>query len=108
MMLLKDFYGPFDGMNPCVVGLEAYGSSHTHLKTKKMIAEQYQVRHFSSTQQALAVGELENAYWLPGAKNPADGLTNVRCDVFPLLRLLESVRVHPGQLSPLKRVTWEE
>ena len=73
-----------------MVGLEDCESLFTRIKTKKMIPEKYLERHFLSIQQALGAGDLENAYWLPGTENPADGLTKVRSDVVPLLRLLES------------------
>ena len=69
-----------------------------------MAAEKYLVRHFLSTWQALRGGELDNACWAPGAKNPADGLTKVRSDMASLLRLLESGPFDPGSLGPLKRV----
>ena len=99
---------PLACMNPGVVGLEDSVSLFTHLSTRRMIAEQYLARHFLSIQQELREGELENAYWLPGTENPADGLTKVRSDAVPLLRLLASVGYRPGQLRPLKGVSWKE
>ena len=68
-------------MNP----LGGRESLFARLKTKKMIAEIYLVRHFLSTQQSLVVGDLEKALWLPGSENSADSLTEVRSDVVPLL-----------------------
>ena len=82
-------------------------SLFTHLKTRQMVAEKYLVRHFPSTPQALGAGDLENAYWLPGSENPAGGLTRVRSDVVPILRLLESGELRPGHLPPLKGVDWK-
>ena len=108
MLLLKDFYGPSGGINPGVVGMGDCESLFTHLKTKKMAAEKYLVRHFLSIQQALEEGDLENAYWPPGTENPADGLTKVRSDMVTPLRLLESGGFCPGQLRPLKGVAWKE
>ena len=108
MLLLEDSYGPFGGVNPGAVGLEDCGSLFTHLKTKKMIAEEHLVRRFRRIQQALGGGDLENAYWLPGTEDPADGLTKVRRDMVPLLRLLGSGQFYPGLLRPLKGVDWEE
>ena len=61
-----------------------------------------------SIRQALGKGDLENAYWLPLAENPADGFTKVRGDVVPLLRLLESGRYCLVQLRPLGGVAWKE
>ena len=75
MLLREDFFGLFEGMNPGVVGFEACESLFTHVKKKMMIAENYLVRHFLSTQQALEEGDLENASWLPETETPADGLT---------------------------------
>ena len=92
MLLLQDFSGPFECMNPGAVGLEDCGCLHTRLKTKKMVAEKYLVRHLFSIRQVLEGGGLENAYWLLGAENAADGLTKVRSDMVPLLRLPESGR----------------
>ena len=75
---------PSAEVNPGLVALAGRESLFTYLKTKKMVAERYLVRHLSSTQRALAGGELENAYWLPGAENPADGLSRARSYVVPL------------------------
>ena len=99
---------PLACMNPGVVGLEDSVSHLTNLSTRRMIAEKYLARHFVSIQQELGEGELENAYWLPGAENPADRLTKVRSDAVPLLRLLASGGYRPGQLRPLKGVSRKE
>ena len=107
MLLLQDWYGPSWGIDPGEVGLENCESLFTHLKTK-IIAEKYLARHFSGIQQALEGGDLENAYWLPGTEGPADGLTKMRSDAVPLLRLLESGEFCPGQLRPLLSVAWKE
>ena len=71
-------------------------------EAKKMIAEKYLVRHFLSIPQPKEGCELDNANWLPAAGNPANGLTQVRSDMAPLLRLLES-----GHLRPLNGVAWK-
>ena len=91
-----------------MVRLEDCESLFTYLKTKKLTAEKYLVRRFLSIQQALGGGDLENAYWLPGAENPADGLTRVRSYMVPLLQLLESGALYPGHLRTLKGVAWKE
>ena len=104
MLVLRDFYGPFEGVDPGVAGLGGCGSPFPHPKTQKMIAEEYPVRHFSSIQQALEGGGTENAYWQPGTENPEDGLTEVRSDMNTPLRVLESGRFYLGQLRPLKGV----
>ena len=68
-----------------------------------MITEKFPVRHFLSIQQAPEKKELDNVYRIPGKENPADGLTKLRIEVLPLLRLLESGTYNPGILRPLKR-----
>ena len=102
-----DFYGPSGGMDPGAAGLEDCESMSSHLATKEMMAEKYLVRHFSSIQQPFEAGGLGNASWLEGAENPADGLTEVRSDGVPLLRLPESGPFYPGQLRPLRGVAWQ-
>ena len=100
MLSLEDLYGPFECVKPGVAGLEDCGSLFTSLETKNMIAETYLVRHRAIIQQALGEGDLENVYWLPGTGNPAGGLTKVRSDMFPFLRLLESGGFRRIQLRP--------
>ena len=41
-----------------------------------------------------------NVYWVPGTEDPADGLAKVRCDMAPLMWLLESGHFTPGTLRP--------
>ena len=95
------FFGPFEGLDPGALGLGDCERLLAHLNTDKMIAEKYLVRRFLRFQQALEEGDLENAYWLPGTEPAADGLTEVRSGMVPLLRLLESGGFWPGQLSHL-------
>ena len=47
MSLLRDFYGPSEGLNPGMVGLEDCESLFTYVNTERMIAERYLARHFS-------------------------------------------------------------
>ena len=63
-----------------MVGSEDCECSVTRLKTKEMATAKYLVRSILSIQQALQKGGLCNVYWLPGADNPADGLTKVFAD----------------------------
>ena len=95
-------FGPSVGMNPGSVGFEDCEILFTHLRTKEMIAEMFLARRFLSIQRAFEAGDLENVYWPPDTENPADGLTKVRSEKAPLLRLLESGRFNPGSLRPLK------
>ena len=108
MLFLQGFYGPSVGMNPGAARRKDCVSLFSYLKRKTMVAEKYPVRHFLGIQQALGDGELENAYWLPGPENPVDGLTKVRSNVNPLMRLPESGRFNPGRLRPPTGVAWRE
>ena len=90
--------------NPGLAGLEDCESLPANLKTKKMVGEKYVVRHFLGTHQALEEGDLDNA----STEVPADGLTEVRGDMVPLLRLLESGCFSPGSLRPRKGAAWRE
>ena len=73
-----------------------------------MITEKYLVRHFLSIQQFLEDGELDNVYWLPELENPADSLTKVRCEMIPILTLLETGKFQPGTLRPLRGIASRE
>ena len=108
MALIREFYTPFVGLSPGMVGLEDCESLFSHLRTKRMITEKYLVRHFLSIQQSLDNNELDNIYWLPGTENPADGMTKVRSEMPPMLRLLEFGEFYPGLLRPLKGVCSSE
>ena len=85
MSLLRDFYGPLEGLGPGRAGLEDCESSFIHLATKKMITEKQLMRHYSRSQQASEPGKLDNVYWLPGTDNPADGLPKVRRRIWAAL-----------------------
>ena len=62
MSLLREFYVPFEGLDPGMVGLEGCGSLLTHLETRKVVLSKYLVRHSLSTQQALEEGDLQSAH----------------------------------------------
>ena len=101
MSMLSEFYGHFAASFSGMVGLEDCESLFTHLKKKKVIAERFMARHFLATQQAIEIQELDNAYWIPGKENPADGLAELHSEILPLLRLMESGTYNPGYLRPL-------
>ena len=46
MLSLKDFFGPFEDVNPGLAGSEDCESPFSCLKTEKVVAEKYPVRHF--------------------------------------------------------------
>ena len=108
MTLLKEFYGPFSRVSSGLVGMEDCESLFTHLKNREVLIEKYLVRHFLGIQQSLEEGELENAYWIPGTENPADGLTKLRSEMGPILALLETGSFQPGVLRPLKELASRE
>ena len=91
-----------------MVGLENCRSLFTQSTSKKMRTERYLGRHFLRIQQALEEADLDNVCRLPGVRNPAAGLTKVRSDMVPLLRLLESGRFNPGSSRPLKGLARRE
>ena len=53
MALIREFYAPFIGLSPGMVGLEDCGSLFNHLRTKEMITGKYLVRLFLSIQLSL-------------------------------------------------------
>ena len=79
----------------------------TNMKSES-ITEKFLARRFLSIQQALEEKELDNAYWIPGKENRADGLTKLRSEISPLLRLLESGAYTPGMLRPLRGISLNE
>ena len=82
-------------LSPSIVGLKVRRRPVTPLKTKRVVAEKYLVRQFHGAQQTLGNGQLGNASRIPGAENPADGLTKVKSDMAPLLPLLQSETCRP-------------
>ena len=108
MSTLREFYGHFAGSNPGLIRLEDCESVLTHLKKGETVTGRFLARHFTSIQQALEEKELNNVFWIPGKENPADGLTKMRSEILPLLRLLESGTYIPGILRPLKRISLKE
>ena len=108
MALLREFYGPFSRISPGLVGMEDCERLFTHLKNRGMVTEKYLVRHLLSSQQFLGDGELGNVYWIPGTENPADGLTDLRSEMGPIMALLETGRFQPGLLRPLEGLASRE
>ena len=90
------------------MGLEDSEGLFTHLKKNKLITEKFSARHFLAMQQAIDIQGLRNVYWIPAREDPADGLTKLRREVPPLLRLMETGAYNPGYLRPLKGVAFRE
>ena len=104
----KEFRAPCSRISPGLVGVEDCESLFTHFENRKMITEKYLARHFLSIQQFVEEGELNNAYWLPGTENPADGLTKIKSEMGPIPSFLETGRFQPGLLLPLKGLASRE
>ena len=102
MSMLRGFYGHFADVYPGMVGLEDCESLFAHLRRKKMTTEKSLGRQLLAIQQAIEMKELGNVYWIPGLENPAGGLTRLKSDLVPLLRLIESGSYNPGNLRPLR------
>ena len=103
--LLPDIYAPFEGLAPGMVGVEACRKLRTDLKTTRASAKKYLVSHFLSIRRALEQGRLGNVNRLPGTRNPAGGLTEVRSDMAPLSRIPGSGRFNSRSLRPLEGVS---
>ena len=100
--LIRDFPEPSEGLELARAGWEHCDSLVTHTRAEEMITGKYLARRFLSTQRVPHLGESGSISSMPGAENPAGGLTKVRSDVAPLLRILESGRFRPGIPRPLK------
>ena len=106
--LIRDFFGPVAGLSPGMVGLEDWEGLFNHLKPRETITGRCSARHFLSIRQASAQGGLGNIFWSPGMGDPVDGLAEVRSDMAPLLRLLESGKFSQGSLCPLTGIQSKE
>ena len=100
--MLREFYGHFLDFYPGMVGFEDCESLLTHLKHEEVATEKFLVRRCLATKQAFKLKELGNVYWTPGFGNPAAGLTKIKGDLAPLLRLLVSGSRNPGTLRPVR------
>ena len=107
-IIRRGFFAHFAYLSSGMVGLEDCESLFTHLKKEEMITEKFLARHFLAIQQAIEIQELGNAYWIPGRENPADGSTQLRSAILPLLRLMESGTYYPGYLRPLRWAEFRE
>ena len=76
--LPREYYEPLAGASPGMISFEYCESLLARPKNRKAVAELFFVRRFLGIQQSLEDGVLDNAYWLPGLGNPADGLTGVK------------------------------
>ena len=102
MPTLREFFGRFSRLRPGMAGFEDREGLSTHLRNKKVATEKFLVRRCLATKQAFKLKELGNVYWTPGFGNPAAGLTKIKGDLAPLLRLLVSGSRNPGTLRPVR------
>ena len=100
--ILRKCHAPLGYLSPGMIGFEARGSLSTHLPNAKTAPDRYLVRHFPGIQRALGSHELGDGHRLPAAGNPADGLANVKSDMVPILRTLQTGALSPGALRLLQ------
>ena len=105
--MLREFYGHFNDLNPGMVGLEDCESLFTHRKKNEMATGKFPARHILSIQQAIGKKELGNAKWIRGTEKFAGGLSKLKSDFLPLLRLMESGSYNPGYLRRLRGVAFQ-
>ena len=108
MALLREFYVPFSGAPPGMVGLEDFESLFSDLKNRKLVNGKFSVRHILSVQQFIEEGKLDNEFGLPGVENPVGGLTKLKSEMGPIPPLPETGRFQPGLSRPLKELVSSE
>ena len=101
MSMLRGFYARLMDLSRRLIALEDCECPFTNLKNTGPTTEKFPIRHFLASTQFLETEELGNANWLRRVENPTDCLAEVRSDMLPLLRLMESVASYPGALRPL-------
>ena len=67
----------------------------SHLRTGRFGTEELLTRHFHSILDAQECKALGNVPWIPGAENPADGLTKAKSALEPLSHVLDLARIDP-------------
>ena len=100
--MIRAFYGAFGRDSLPSYGIFDCESLLSHLRTGKLGTEKFLTRRFRSIMDALETGSLDNAAWIPGKENPADGLTKLRAEMEPLLNLMCHGVYQPGELVQLK------
>ena len=79
-----------------------------YLKKNKTMNEKFLIPQSPAVHRSLETERSDNAYWLRGVENPADGVTKVTSDIVPLPRLPESGAYYPGILRPLRGISASE
>ena len=82
---LSEFREHFADLSPGVIGFEECAGHFTRLQHKRPSAERYFARRFLEIRQSFEIAEWGSAHSIAGLENPADGLTEVKCDAGPLL-----------------------
>ena len=102
MDVIREFYTALGHKQLASYTLIDCESLLSHLRTGRRGTEKFLTRHFRSILDALEGGDLGNIAWIPGADNPADGLTKATSEHGPLLQPLESGIYRPGRLGRLR------
>ena len=102
MDMIREFYTALGRNKLASYGLIDCESLPSHLRAGRLGTEKFLTRHFRSILDALEGGDLGNIAWIPGADNPADGLTKATSEHGPLLQPLESGIYRPGRLGRLR------
>ena len=103
--LLQSFYASCLCLGRGVMGLEDCESLSPYMIKSRVLAEEHLPRRFLPIQNPVRSHTLKNVFWPPDPKNPADGLTILKCDLVPLRALLNEEACVPGALRPLRGVT---
>ena len=72
MAPLRELRPPVADISPGMAGIGECERLFSRLENKKMVTEEYLVRHFLGIQQVLGQRGLDNAYWLHGVGKPSE------------------------------------
>ena len=108
MEMIREFYSARGREKLGSYGVIDCESLLSRLRTGRIGTEKFLTRHLRSILDATESGNLGNAVWIPGAENPADGLTKATSGRGPLLQLLGTGLYRPGRLVQLRGVSFTE
>ena len=78
------FYEPLQDRYLGAVDFGNCESLRTHGRITETATDENAARRFLGSQQALGNEKSDNVYWLPGTRDPADGLAKAECEMVPL------------------------
>ena len=96
VVLLREFCNPRVAVSSGMGGFEDSECFFTHLLNWKSLTAKYLARHFLPSHVAVQSEGVTNASLLPGAEDPADGVTEQECDTAPPLPLMRDGSFVPG------------